>query len=265
MRRMVENLKTVAEEEIIRLKPSFGRKLNPDGLSPLHLALEKGHLETVRRLKSLTESLYGTLKRQALNSKDEEGNTVLHAAVAASKPEGNTALDVAEGLQTGDAKTTIENILLGAGALQRLLSRQRTSPDLFNIVLVVAVLIATATFQAVLSPSGGGGSGGNNLLTNGSNINATVSFTNNNLPASNVSLKSYIATIFTPPDNSIERVPMKDPHGRGLKLREEITEHPFYNPSFILAKSTSVVGQGVRVTRKSKILQPLVVDNTTNP
>ncbi|GFS43954.1 hypothetical protein Acr_00g0087940 [Actinidia rufa] len=138
---MVENLKTVAEKkeglmactEIIRLKPSFGRKLNPDGLSPLHLALEKGHFETVRRLKSLTESLYGskerransfalssrTLKRQAPNSKDEEGNTVLHAAVAASKPEGNTALDVAEGLQTGDAKTTIENILLGAGALQR--------------------------------------------------------------------------------------------------------------------------------------------------
>ncbi|XP_057511766.1 ankyrin repeat-containing protein BDA1-like [Actinidia eriantha] len=250
--------------EIIKLKPSFGRKLNPDGLSPLHLALEKGNFETVRQLIKFDRELIRTLNRQALNRKDEEGNTVLHAAVSASKPEmvkllvkenllnknennlkGDTALDVAEeGLQTGDAKTTIKNILVSAGALQRLslagdcspagllkspeqpweilfqsriLSRQRTSPKLFNIVLVVAVLIATTTFQAVLSPPGGGGSGGNNLLTNGSNINATVSSTNNNLPDSNVSLKSYIATIFTPPDNSIERVPMKDPHGRGLK------------------------------------------------
>ena len=141
--------------EIIRLKPSFGMKLNPDGLSPLHLALEKGHFETVRRLvkfdrelirvkgkegqtplhlvagvntddhinllaeflcacpesiedltirdetalhiavKRLNESaltvllgcIVRTLNRQALNSKDEEGNTVLHAAVSASKPE----------------------------------------------------------------------------------------------------------------------------------------------------------------------------------
>ncbi|KAM7515233.1 hypothetical protein LguiA_004816 [Lonicera macranthoides] len=36
--------------EILALKPSFGRKLNPDGFSPLDLALQNGHNETVKRL-----------------------------------------------------------------------------------------------------------------------------------------------------------------------------------------------------------------------
>ncbi|KAM7515232.1 hypothetical protein LguiA_004815 [Lonicera macranthoides] len=36
--------------EILALKPSFGRKLNPDGFSPLDLALKNGQTETVKRL-----------------------------------------------------------------------------------------------------------------------------------------------------------------------------------------------------------------------
>ncbi|KAH7867043.1 hypothetical protein Vadar_028194 [Vaccinium darrowii] len=57
--------------------------------------------------------------------------------------------------------------------------RRSVSMELRNIGLVVAVLIATATFQAVLSPPGGvGGPGNNNLLTNGTSINATISSTN---------------------------------------------------------------------------------------
>ncbi|KAH7860349.1 hypothetical protein Vadar_012405 [Vaccinium darrowii] len=57
--------------------------------------------------------------------------------------------------------------------------RRSVSMELRNIGLVVAVLIATATFQAVLSPPGGvGGPGDNNLLTNGTSINATISSSN---------------------------------------------------------------------------------------
>ena len=99
---------------------------------------------------------------------------------------GDTALDIAIRLQPGDAKTTIENILRGARASQSsslahhhdhdfsiadfLKSREQFPENFFqrifqmernmsmekrSIVLVVAVLIATATFQAVLSPPGG--------------------------------------------------------------------------------------------------------------
>ncbi|KAI7981227.1 Ankyrin repeat-containing protein BDA1 [Camellia lanceoleosa] len=43
--------------EILRLQPSFGKKLNPEGLSPLHLALQNRNSETVRRLVKLTIEL----------------------------------------------------------------------------------------------------------------------------------------------------------------------------------------------------------------
>ncbi|XVE81068.1 hypothetical protein DITRI_Ditri15bG0033500 [Diplodiscus trichospermus] len=36
--------------EIMSLKPSFARKLNQEGLSPIHLAIEKGHKELVLNL-----------------------------------------------------------------------------------------------------------------------------------------------------------------------------------------------------------------------
>ncbi|KAJ4721327.1 Ankyrin repeat family protein [Melia azedarach] len=36
--------------EIVTLKPSFARKLNPQGLSPIHLALQNGHDPTVKAM-----------------------------------------------------------------------------------------------------------------------------------------------------------------------------------------------------------------------
>ncbi|KAA8525994.1 hypothetical protein F0562_007906 [Nyssa sinensis] len=56
--------------EIARLKPSFGRKLNQDGLSPIHLALECGHDQTVRKLISLD--------RELICVQGKEGITPLH-------------------------------------------------------------------------------------------------------------------------------------------------------------------------------------------
>ncbi|XP_059639176.1 ankyrin repeat-containing protein BDA1-like [Cornus florida] len=43
--------------EMISLMPSFGKKLNPDGLSPLHLALQNGRTETVIRLININSEL----------------------------------------------------------------------------------------------------------------------------------------------------------------------------------------------------------------
>uniref|UniRef100_A0A5B7C0S0 Uncharacterized protein n=1 Tax=Davidia involucrata TaxID=16924 RepID=A0A5B7C0S0_DAVIN len=39
------------------LKPSFGRKLNPDGFSPVDLALQNGHHQTVKRLIEIDSDL----------------------------------------------------------------------------------------------------------------------------------------------------------------------------------------------------------------
>ncbi|KAF7136317.1 hypothetical protein RHSIM_Rhsim08G0164800 [Rhododendron simsii] len=56
--------------EILRLKPSFGRKLNPDGLSSLHLALINHKFETVKRLIKLDKEL--------IRVKGKQGETPLH-------------------------------------------------------------------------------------------------------------------------------------------------------------------------------------------
>ncbi|KAI8029173.1 Ankyrin repeat-containing protein BDA1 [Camellia lanceoleosa] len=50
--------------EMMNLKPSFGMKLNPDGLSPLHLALRNWHFETVKQLISFDKELIRVKGRQ---------------------------------------------------------------------------------------------------------------------------------------------------------------------------------------------------------
>ncbi|KAI7981233.1 Ankyrin repeat-containing protein BDA1 [Camellia lanceoleosa] len=55
---------------MMNLKPSFGRKLKTDGLSPLHLALQNQHYETVRQLISFDKEL--------IRVKGRESFTALH-------------------------------------------------------------------------------------------------------------------------------------------------------------------------------------------
>ncbi|XP_058180172.1 uncharacterized protein LOC131298713 [Rhododendron vialii] len=103
LRRIKERLKAAAETgdieaasagqmdfaiEILRLKPSFGRKLNPDGLSSLHLALLNKKFDMIAmktKNKSAVEVLLGLLRRiykkRVLASKDDKGNTALHIPV----------------------------------------------------------------------------------------------------------------------------------------------------------------------------------------
>ncbi|KAF2318771.1 hypothetical protein GH714_010600 [Hevea brasiliensis] len=89
--------------EIMRLKPSFAEKLNQDGLSPMHLALQNQSFQTALRLAEVNgqlvcvkgrmakndkvealKLLFGWLeltgKNKVLNWIDDEGNTVLHIA-----------------------------------------------------------------------------------------------------------------------------------------------------------------------------------------
>ncbi|KAJ7954576.1 Ankyrin repeat-containing protein [Quillaja saponaria] len=52
--------------EIMRLKPSFGRKLNPNGFSPIHLALQNQHNRLVLRLVEIQKDLVRVQGREGL-------------------------------------------------------------------------------------------------------------------------------------------------------------------------------------------------------
>ncbi|PIN12268.1 26S proteasome regulatory complex, subunit PSMD10 [Handroanthus impetiginosus] len=58
--------------EILNLMPSFGKKLNPDGLSPLHVAVELKNITTARSLVRMD--------KQLVQVKGKEGFTPLHLA-----------------------------------------------------------------------------------------------------------------------------------------------------------------------------------------
>ncbi|KAK9999774.1 hypothetical protein SO802_019377 [Lithocarpus litseifolius] len=65
--------------EMMRLKPSFARKLNLNGYSPIHLALQEGHTQMVRRLLQVNADL--------VHVKGKEGRTPLHDVAAAAATE----------------------------------------------------------------------------------------------------------------------------------------------------------------------------------
>ncbi|KAL4326918.1 hypothetical protein AHAS_Ahas13G0048100 [Arachis hypogaea] len=93
--------------EIMMLKPSFALKLNPQGFSPIHLAVKNGHnsiLDVNTRdetalhiavrnqqfdalgvligwLKGNTRKGAASLERSILNRRDVAGNTILHLSV----------------------------------------------------------------------------------------------------------------------------------------------------------------------------------------
>ncbi|XP_021296787.1 ankyrin repeat-containing protein ITN1-like [Herrania umbratica] len=202
--------------EMMNLKPSFARKLNQDGLSPIHLALAYEQKEMVDLLLASDKDL--------ARVKGKEGNTPLHYAtkhgnlpllaqflivcpecIEDTTTRDETALhiavqaidstllnmDILQEQSQVDIKECIE-ILYSARGLNassippapplqdKLRSKLTFHEKLFgeafreifdisieqsNALLVILVLILTATYQATLSPPGGlgqGGSGGNN-------------------------------------------------------------------------------------------------------
>jgi ankyrin repeat protein len=63
---------TLFAKEIMRLKPSFARKLNQDGFTPIHLALQNNQTQLVHRLLDVDKDLVRVQGR--------EGVTPLHYA-----------------------------------------------------------------------------------------------------------------------------------------------------------------------------------------
>ncbi|WOH09714.1 hypothetical protein DCAR_0729172 [Daucus carota subsp. sativus] len=69
--------------EMMRLKPSFSRKLNPDGFAPIHTALQSGHGDLVIRMINVD--------RELVRVQGKECNTPLHFV---ADQEGNVELMV---------------------------------------------------------------------------------------------------------------------------------------------------------------------------
>lgn len=65
--------------EIMRLKPTLAKKLNPKGYSPIHLALQNNQTEVVFRLVDIDRDLVSIQGR--------EGSTPLHIAAFGGKDE----------------------------------------------------------------------------------------------------------------------------------------------------------------------------------
>ncbi|KAI7989373.1 Ankyrin repeat-containing protein BDA1 [Camellia lanceoleosa] len=324
--------------EILRLQPSFGKQLNPEGLSPLHLALQNKNSETVRRLvkfdselicvkgregltplhfvaktddqvdllsefldvcpssikdvtiheetalhiavkssslqavKVLLEWLRKKYRGEVLCLKDEGGNTVLHTAVSTSQPEivkslvkeiytdintknlqQLTALDIAKTLPNG---TEIETTLRRAGALKRssvfsglgeffksprqwfqaligriILEQREMSSEMRNTILVVAVLIATSTFQALLQPPGGvmrGNYTPSPASNTTGNINGTITTTN----FISTNITHFNATIFN--DNKNTDTDANPDNTAEIKLTKSMTFGSFFIDFFTL-------------------------------
>nr|XP_023894194.1 ankyrin repeat-containing protein BDA1-like [Quercus suber] len=205
--------------ELMRLKPSFSRKLNPDGFSPitllykmavtirnenaLHIALKYDKLEAFGLLLRWLQKNWSQnsilWESKVLNWQDENGNTPLHINVYKNQPKAvrrlllypgvNIFAKNSEGKTAGDIlaqQNQIENreikvMLRRVGAVRApslpkvtfyarhlwsmFSSLEKTrmhcigewtqiSDDRRNMLLVVATLLMTVTYQGVLSPPG---------------------------------------------------------------------------------------------------------------
>ncbi|KAL4601347.1 hypothetical protein ACB092_11G266400 [Castanea dentata] len=178
--------------EMIFLKPSFARKLNQNGFSPIHIALQNGHIELVRR-ECLTPLHYVVESGEHLDllkeflsfcpdsiiDKDNEGNTVLNIAISKNQTKGDEFVDVnhknlednseirvmlrhdkakpASSLSTFNSHPNNQRLLdyprhfvyVSTDIVRKSLEERR------SMLLVVTILLATLSYQAVLTPPGG--------------------------------------------------------------------------------------------------------------
>ncbi|KAL7167048.1 hypothetical protein ACSBR2_037669 [Camellia fascicularis] len=71
---------------MMSLKPSMGKKLNLDGLNPLHLALQNGHSNTVKQLVALDSELVRVKKMGEM--------TLLHYAAGPIERDNEDIMDL---------------------------------------------------------------------------------------------------------------------------------------------------------------------------
>ncbi|KAG8386928.1 hypothetical protein BUALT_Bualt03G0199800 [Buddleja alternifolia] len=166
MRGHVEILNTLIQES-----PSAARAKAGRDQTVLHLCVKHGQLEA---FKILAPNLKGRI-----DAKDVDGDTALDMAVEDKQFEiirylvgsteidlnvrnsnGQTAIDILEEGQPGVDYIQIKNILRRVRRIDTKIQTQtqrimKWLPEKGNVIMVVAVLIATVAFQAGVSPAGG--------------------------------------------------------------------------------------------------------------
>ncbi|PPD94434.1 hypothetical protein GOBAR_DD08563 [Gossypium barbadense] len=177
--------------EFLAVSPLSITDTTNQGQMALHIAVNKGNTEALKVLLSiLRRSMYRNAlywEHKVLNWKDENGDTVLHVAavklllncnikVNARNLHSYTAVDIARnnnnpemlivlnkaGAKDGTLIEEMKQLTLEAKPtlldnVIRFVKDQKIyiSSETRDALLVVAALIATASFQAVLSPPGG--------------------------------------------------------------------------------------------------------------
>uniref|UniRef100_A0A2N9FU08 PGG domain-containing protein n=1 Tax=Fagus sylvatica TaxID=28930 RepID=A0A2N9FU08_FAGSY len=303
--------------EMMGLKPSFARKLNPYGFSPIHLALQNGHTEMVHRLLQFDGDLVHVKAKEhitplhyvaktdyhldllpkflsicpdSITDVTIRNETALHIAmknnvldafkllavrhllywglvdINAKNLEGNTAWDILQDprhvdnkemrvmlhrfrAKPGSSLSTVPSYAkylklpkfkylqvfrtLHAREMRKLSDEKR------NTLLVIATLLVTISYQAVLSPPGSVWQDDSKPETN------QIQSLNNSTTAAH---KAGTAIAFSRMDERIESVNSVAQQGNidefynlikgDVKLLEDMDELPFVNTPFHIAASS---------------------------
>ncbi|XP_047339715.1 ankyrin repeat-containing protein ITN1-like [Impatiens glandulifera] len=160
---------TIMSEELLSRNPYVARVKTSHGDSILHMCLKHGQLGSLRLLMDKIKDT------EFANLTDAEGNTVLHLGVMISNFEavdylfkinkvkvnakntiGNTALDIALECTETIRDDRIQNILKENGATRsKHMNQVKWLSEKRNVLIVLASIIATMTFQAGVNPPGG--------------------------------------------------------------------------------------------------------------
>ncbi|CAA2972947.1 ankyrin repeat-containing BDA1-like, partial [Olea europaea subsp. europaea] len=128
-------------KELLSANEGSIRKATARGENSLHLAVKNNQFET---FKSLAVYLKTNNREDIFNEKDARGNTILHLAVSRKQYEV--------------VELMLDENFVRKGLLEEYFKfdkAKETPSEVRSVLLVVATLITTATYQAVLSPPGG--------------------------------------------------------------------------------------------------------------
>ncbi|KAE8676358.1 hypothetical protein F3Y22_tig00111617pilonHSYRG00024 [Hibiscus syriacus] len=172
--------------EMMNLMPSYAKKLNQDGFSPMHLAVRNGHTELVFRLLKTDKDLAIKMLLDAqvwlsVRYTNSEGLTALEIIQKDELEEQGMNINM-NGKNEANIKKLKENVKISSPMKAMITgnrARKSLSVDMINTMLVIMALVITAAYQSALSPPGGvwqGEGRGSSTINTASGISTTNHF-----------------------------------------------------------------------------------------